>query len=114
MKKKQVVIPTPWYLAPLYSRGKFSPRLLMAWQAFYVACWLSYRYATARPTVTNGLLVQPQGVADLVGLFLGAVTVLLGLGTLQKIQLDAPSPPDTSQSVTEPSAESTEKSAATE
>lgn len=83
--------PSPrWYLAPLYSRGRFSPRLLMAWQAFYLTCWVVIRWMLVKAQVLNGVLIQPAGIGEIVGLLLGFIGLLLGLGTFQKVKLDGP------------------------
>ena len=88
-------LPPRWYLAPLFARGQFSPRLLMAWQAFYFACWLAAHYALTPASMVNigskaapvYQLVPAVNPLELVLGFLGLVGLLLGLGTLTKYKL---------------------------
>ena len=95
---KSVPPPKPsgaaWYLRPLYSRGSYSPRLTMAWLVVVFALWLIRRWITTPAQILNGILVQPPGVTELVVALLSFAGLLLGLGTIQKIQLGdaAPSP----------------------
>jgi len=82
----------PWYLRPLYSRGSYSPRLTMAWLVVLFALWLTRRWITTPAQILNGVLVQPPSVAELVGILLGFASVLLGMGTFQKIKLGDTAP----------------------
>lgn len=92
--------PPRWFVAPLYARGYFSPRLLMAWQAFYFSCWLAGHYVLKPATVVNlgtkaapvFQMVPAVNPFELVGLIIGLVGLLLGLGTFQKVRLDGPPP----------------------
>ena len=82
----------PWYLRPLYSRGEYSPRLTMAWLVLLFALWLIRRWITTPAQILSGVLVQPPSVTELVVALLGFAGLLLGLGTLQKIQLGDAAP----------------------
>jgi hypothetical protein len=89
----------PWYLRPLYSRGEYSPRLTMAWLTLLFTFWLIRRWVTTPPAVLNGILVQPQSIAEVVGILAALIGALLSLGTLQKIRMDGPPPaPETDNS----------------
>lgn len=81
-------------MAPLKSRGRFSPRLLMAWVTLGFTFWLIRRWITTEPKVLNNILVLPRDVVEVVGILIGLVGLLLGLGTFQKVQLGdtAPAP----------------------
>ncbi len=97
MKRSQSIPHVPWWLRPLWSRQRFSPRLLVAWQSFYVAVFLAIWATVREPKVLNGVVVPGPTVIELVIAFLGTTTLCLGLGTLQVVKLgDAPvdAPPD--------------------
>ena len=89
-----------WYVAPFYSRGEFSPRLLMAWATLFFSFWLAYK-AVAPPTLLAAQIVQPSPIlGELVLTFVGLIASLLALGTFQKVRLDGPAiGPDTQTTI---------------
>jgi hypothetical protein len=83
--------PTPrWYLAPLYSRGRYSPRLNMAWLCLLMMFRVIEKWLAAKGGISAGVFIPPPSITEVLGILAGMVVALLGLGTLQKVALDKP------------------------
>lgn len=78
-----------WLVAPVLSRGQFSPRLFLGWQVFYLMAWVIRRYMTMEEKVINGVLVQARPVGELVGILAALIAACWAFGSLQKIKLDS-------------------------
>ncbi|MDB5243622.1 MAG: hypothetical protein JWP57_4247 [Spirosoma sp.] len=88
-----------WFVAPFYSRGSFSPRLLMAWVTLFFSFWLAVQ-ATAPAVLLGTQVVQPSPLLfELVAVFVALIGSLLALGTLQKLRLEGPPPAPENQTV---------------
>ena len=84
----------PWYLKFVYARGKFSPRLFMAWlDAAYIIRVIEHMM-DQKAEVQNGVLVQPFDMLPIVIALVGLLGALLALGTVQTAVLGdlAPAP----------------------
>lgn len=85
----------PWFMRPLYSRGSYSPRLTMAWQAFYFTCFLTWKIVEALTNpkgVTTALTQNASLLVQIIFGFVGLIVSLMGMGTFQKVKLGDLSP----------------------
>lgn len=87
MKHHQPIASGPWWLKFIYSRNKFSPRLLAAWLLAAYTVRVIEHALGQKAFLLGAVLVQPQDFTPLIVTMVGGVLALFGYGTIQTVAL---------------------------